>query len=211
MKTIILILFLYSIPAFSHLEAGENQQQTHRTLTYAVYKGGDSIGSLKLQRIIKDSMTYYQSNLDTKFRIVISIKMVQQVKVTYSNGRLLSAVCIRKVNDDISVLNSIWWNGASYILANKERESREVKAVIKSSMVSMYFTPPVLPDTAVMAESFLELTAPVKTGPSKYLTTYSDGNTAIHTYSGGICVLIEATADWGVKLKFVLVSDTQSK
>ncbi|MCC7303063.1 MAG: hypothetical protein IT233_10510 [Bacteroidia bacterium] len=196
-----------------HGRSSESAEQTptSRTLVYAVYKDGDSIGSLKVQQIIKDTMTYYQSHLDTRFRVVISVTMRQQVNVTYGKNQLISAVCIRKVNDNISVFNRIFWNGKNYILTNKEKKETIVRGMIRSSMVSMYFTPPVLPDTAVMAESFLELTAPVQTGPSKYLTTYKDGNTAVHTYSGGRCVLINATADWGVKLKFVLVSDSDNK
>ncbi len=91
-------------------------------LSYTVFKGGDKIGKININRKTNNNITEYFFESNVKLRFIISIEVYDKMKVTFQGAQMLEARLYRTLNGKVKVDNLAAWNGSYYEMKNKDNE-----------------------------------------------------------------------------------------
>jgi hypothetical protein len=171
-------------------------------LIYKVMKGNEIVGEFRIDRVKSNDITEFTSHSIVKVNMLLTIKVTDNMKVSYHGNRLQTAQLYRTLNGMVRVNNSTTWNGSAYYMTNKNKDVTIQNQFIYYSTASLYyFEPTNIP--FVFSENFQKM-VPVKSiGNRKYMLELPNGNRTSYTYSNGICTMVEAKTDWA-DIRFVL-------
>lgn len=175
---------------------------TKEYLNYSIIKDDKTIGSIRVERTLKDDITEYFFESRAKVNILYSIEIYDKMGVTFKQNMLQQAKLYRTINGKLKVNNTATWNGSFYTLSDKDGANGFLKQSVSCSTASLYFNEPGNVKS-VFSEKFQKMVPIQKIDSKKYRIDLPNGNTATYTYNSGICTLVEANTDFA-SLKFVL-------
>jgi len=171
-------------------------------LSYTVFKGGDKIGKININRKTNNNITEYFFESNVKLRFIISIEVYDKMKVTFQGAQMLEARLYRTLNGKVKVDNLAAWNGSYYEMKNKDNEKSSIKQMISLATANLYYTEP-KNISHVFSEKFQKMIPIKPMGNKKYTLELPGGNKTTYSYANGVCQMVEADTDWAT-LKFVL-------
>lgn len=173
-------------------------------MTYKVIKGGDQIGLIQINRVVKSDVVEYFFESTVKLTVIFDIEVYDKMKVCFKAGQMTQASLYRTLNGKVRVNNTATWNGSHYQMTNKDGDKNSLSQLVQMTTASLYFHEP-KDGTYIFSEKFQKM-LPVKwVKDRKYLLKLPGGNKTYYSYANGTCNLVEAETDWA-DLKFVLSS-----
>ena len=180
-----------------------NVKMSHaEALSYSVFKGGDKIGNININRKTNNNITEYFFESNVKLRFIISIEVYDKMKVIFQGPHMLEAQLYRTLNGKVKVNNLATWNGSYYDMKNKDNEKSTIKQMITLATANLYYTEP-KNISHVFSEKFQQMIPIKPIGNKKYTLELPGGNKTTYSYANGVCQMVEADTDWAT-LKFVL-------
>ncbi|MGN7864347.1 DUF6134 family protein [Chryseobacterium sp. 22458] len=173
-------------------------------LNYSIIKDYKTIGTIRVERSLKDNTTEYLFESRAKVKILYSIEIYDKMDVTFKQNILQQAKLYRTMNGKLKVNNTTTWNGSFYNLSDKDGANGSLKQSVFCSTATLYFNEPENLKS-VFSEKFQKMVPIQKVDSKRYRINLPNGNTTTYTYSSGICTLVEAKTDFA-NLKFVLTT-----
>lgn len=175
---------------------------TKEYLNYSIIKDDKTIGTIRVERSLKDHITEYLFESRAQVKILYSIEIYDKMNVSFKQNILQQAKLYRTMNGKLKVNNTAIWNGSFYNLSDKDGPNGFLKQSVLYSTASLYFNEPENVKS-VFSEKFQKMVPVQKIDARRYRISLPNGNTTTYTYSSGICTLVEASTDFA-NLKFVL-------
>ncbi|WP_241330551.1 DUF6134 family protein [Chryseobacterium arthrosphaerae] len=171
-------------------------------LNYSIIKDDKTIGTIRVERSLKDNITEYLFESRAQVKILYSIEIYDKMNVNFKQNILQQAKLYRTMNGKLKVNNTAIWNGSFYNLSDKDGPNGFLKQSVLYSTASLYFNEPENVKS-VFSEKFQKMVPVQKIDARRYRISLPNGNTTTYTYTSGICTLVEASTDFA-NLKFVL-------
>jgi len=169
--------------------AGTTKAQ-EKALSYAIKKGGESIGSMRIVQIKEGSKVSYklESQIEAKFVFTFTAKGIEEA--VYDNGVLIYSSVYQKLNGKEKLNKQTKLNGNKYIVTDKGSKKQLCNTAISYNMICLYNNEP-SPDTKLFSDKFQGFLIIQKVADHHYKISFPDGNANEYYYVNGICTRIE--------------------
>ncbi len=198
------ILRFLVLVCLAHLP-GRTVAGEYRKLTFLVYKGSEQVGTLHVSELVELSRTTYTLTSDVNIDLIIEFNIEETIKDIFENGRLLSSVHTRYVNETLRANNTANHIDGKYKLVDVDASVKYLKEKIEVTVLSLYFQEP-RPDQLVYSENFQQMVKLRQEGNHTYSIALPNGNTTTYRYREGKMQSVTSQTRFG-EIKFVSQND----
>jgi|31_taG_2_1085359.scaffolds.fasta_scaffold00020_11 hypothetical protein len=172
-----------------------NELSNSENKTFDIINKQESVGFIKLEKLINNNTTTYNINSQVEARILFRFRANSIEKAVYRNDTLIFSSIYRKLNNKVKVNQRITLVDNNYYLKTKQNREQLNIDVVKYSLVMLYFEEP-KDINKVYCEKlkvYLQV-VPMKSGT--YKVNFPNGNYNIFHYVNGNCTMIEAVGSF---------------
>lgn len=117
-------------------------QNTQESIIFNIIHKNKVIGSLKAEKIIKDSSTNYKSITHINTRIIKKIQVIHEYEVTFKNQQLTKAKVNISVNNKQQAKTVTAWEQNTYQVFKNEKYQKSISQSITYATIQLYFEEP---------------------------------------------------------------------
>lgn len=180
-----LLSFLVILFVIISLAATSQTQQAN----YAVTKGGDEIGWLRLEKNTTGTTTKLSLVSEIKTRVVFLITISAKDSSTFENKKMTYSSQLRKTNGTTKLYKQTSLVAGKYEFTEDGEKEKLSIPFIGINMLSLYFQEPLGIHTVYcdLHKCFVSI---AKTGDGGYKVKRPDGNSSTFYYSEGTCTKV---------------------
>jgi len=117
-------------------------QNTQESIIFNIIHKNKVIGSLKAEKIVKDSCTNYKSITHINTRIIKKIQVIHEYEVTFKNQQLTKAKVNISVNNKQQAKTVTAWEQNTYQVFKNEKYQKSISQSITYATIQLYFEEP---------------------------------------------------------------------
>ena len=117
-------------------------QNTQESIIFNIIHKNKVIGSLKAEKIVKDSCTNYKSITHINTRIIKKIQVIHEYEVTFKNQQLTKAKVNISVNNKQQAKTVTAWKQNTYQVFKNEKYQKSISQSITYATIQLYFEEP---------------------------------------------------------------------
>ncbi|SKB58926.1 DUF6134 family protein [Maribacter arcticus] len=158
-----------------------------QTNYYNVTTKNDTIGVLKVSKIIESEKVIYHYAIDIGFEIVTKIHILYDLSTVYKNDALFSASVDNTVNGRQRHKSDLLWKDSYYEINEEGKKSRKFGTLVNYSNIKLFFYEPI-DVQKVFSEHAAEFGTLKLKGKNHYELTLHTGAKNHYYYKDGILV-----------------------
>lgn len=181
-------------------------QNTQESIIFNIIHKNKVIGSLKAEKIVKDSCTNYKSITHINTRIIKKIQVIHEYEVTFKNQQLTKAKVNISVNNKQQAKTVTSWEQNTYQVFKNEKYQKSISQSITYATIQLYFEEPKNVSNCY-SEQNGDNNSIIDMGNHVYKKINTKNNENQYYYENG--QLTKATIDGGL-INFEIVRQTSS-
>ena len=164
--------------------------------TYFVFRNGKKVGALISQIGYgpHETRMYLESKITG--RLLIELQVNQTLEVTVSNGRMVYAGLVRKINGSTQINRQIQLQSTGYKISGTRCTCRSIPREITFTSTHLFFTEPI-GQTELFSETLGTMVPVSQKSPGVYRLLLPDGDWSDYYYRNGILTRIVSKSFYG--------------